>query len=142
MATLSEIKDALDRTVETRIPKIKGYADVTDVVQLPAMVVMPARNTADFTGAMGRGMDVWNLDLYILVARGEITVAQNQLDQFITGSGDLSIRQVIFQNSDLGLPDNTIAVATGVMEYGGKFQSARIDHVGAIMRVVVRTPGK
>lgn len=142
MATLSEIKDALDRTVENRIPGIKGYGDVTDVVQLPAMVVMPARDTADFTGAMGRGMDTWNFDLYLLVARGEVTVAQNLLDQYISGSGDKSIREVIWKNADLGLSDGTDAMVTRVMEYGGKFQTARIEHVGAIVRVVVRTPGK
>jgi hypothetical protein len=80
MATLSEVKDALDRTVENRIPGIKGYADITDVTQVPAMVVMPARDTADFTGAMGRGLVTWRFDLYVRVARGEVTRAQNKLD--------------------------------------------------------------
>jgi hypothetical protein len=142
MATLGEIKDGLDRTVEQRIPAIKGYADITDVVQVPAMVVMPARDTADFTGAMGMGLVTWRFDLYILVARGEVTTAQNKLDQFISPSGDLSIPQAIYNHGDLGLDDGTDAFVEGVREYGGKFQTARIDHVGAILRVVVRTPGK
>jgi hypothetical protein len=142
MASLSEIKDGLDHTVENRIPEIKGYGDVTDVVQLPAMVVMPARDTGDFTGAMGRGMNVWKFDLYVLVARGEVTVAQNKLDQFLDTSGPLSIPEAIWKGADLGLSDGTDAMAVGVAEYGGKFQTARIEHVGAIIKVVVRTPGR
>lgn len=142
MATLSDIKDGLDRTVEQRIPSIKGYADITDVVQAPAMVVMPARDTADFTGAMGRGMVTWRFDLYVLVGRGEVTSAQNKLDQYISPSGDQSIPQALFDHPGLGLDDGTDAFVEGVREYGGKFQTARIDHVGAILRVVVRTPGK
>jgi len=142
MATLGEIKDGLDHTVERRIPSIKGYGDITDVVQVPAMVVMPARDTADFTGAMGRGMVTWRFDLYVLVARGEVTSAQNKLDQYISPSGDMSIPQALYLNPDLGLSDGTDAFVEGVREYGGKFQTARIDHVGAILRVVVRTPGK
>jgi alkyl sulfatase BDS1-like metallo-beta-lactamase superfamily hydrolase len=142
MATLSAIKDALDHTVENRIPGIKGYADITDVTQVPAMVVMPARDTADFTGAMGRGLVTWRFDLYILVARGEVTVAQNKLDLYINPSGPQSIPEILFLNADLGLSDGTDAFVEGVREYGGKFTTARIDHVGAILRVVVRTPGK
>lgn len=142
MATLGVIKDALDRTVENRLPEIKGYGDISDVVQAPAMVVMPARDTADFTGAMGRGLVTWRFDLYILVARGEVTVAQNKLDLYISPSGEKSIPEVLFHNADLGLTDGTDAFVEGVREYGGKFTTARIEHVGAILRVIVRSPGK
>lgn len=141
MSTLTQMREAIDNTVQNRIDGLRGFNDVTDVTQLPAMVVMPARNTADFTGAMGRGMDVWNFDLYVLVARGEVTVAQNALDQYISGSGDRSIRRVIFENPDLGLSD-CVATVMGVAEYGGRFQTARIEHVGAIVRLMVRTSGK
>jgi hypothetical protein len=84
----------------------------------------------------------WRFDLYVLVARGEVTVAQNKLDLYINPSGDQSIPEVLFRNADLGLSDGTDAFVEGVREYGGKFTTARIDHVGAILRVVVRTPGK
>lgn len=142
MATLGQIKDGIDHTVENRIPGIKGYGDISDVVQAPAMVVMPARDTADFTGAMGRGLVTWRFDIYILVPRGEVTSAQNKLDQYISPSGPLSIPEVLFHNADLGLNDGTDAFAEGVREYGGKFTTARIEHVGAILRVIVRSPGK
>lgn len=142
MPTLSEIRVAIDNTVQNRIPTMRGFNDVTDVAQLPAMVVMPARDTADFNGAMGRGLDTWRFDLYILVQRGEASVAQNSLDQYVSGSGPRSIRQCFYENHDLGLGDEVDAHVEGVREYGGKFQTARIDHVGAIVRLTVRTSGK
>lgn len=142
MPTLGEIRRGIDNTVQNRIPAIRGFNDVTDVVQVPAMVVMPARDTADFTGAMGRGLDTWRFDLYILVARSESSVAQGALDQYCSGSGPRSIRQVIYENPDLGLGDDVDAQVEGIREYGGKFQTARVDHVGAIVRLTVRTSGK
>jgi hypothetical protein len=103
---------------------------------------MPARETANFDGAMGRGMDTWRFDLFVLVQRGEFSVAQKQLDEYLSGSGDKSIRQVFFNNADLGLGDGTDANVDGVRDYGGKFETARMQHVGAIVRLTVRTPGK
>lgn len=142
MATLTEIRRAIDNTVQHNIDGLRGFNDVQDVVQVPAMVVMPARDTADFNGAMGRGMDTWRFDLYLLVQRGEAGAAQAKLDAYVDGSGPRSVREVIFKNPDLGLSDGTDAQVEGVREYGGKFQTARIDHVGAIVRLTVRTPGR
>jgi hypothetical protein len=147
MPTLTQIRRAIDNTVQNRIPTVgdipglRGFNEVIDVVQLPAMVVMPARDTADFTGAMGRGMDTWRFDLYILVQRGESTVAQAALDQYVSGAGPRSLRQIFFEDNTLGgVVDD--ASCEGVREYGGKFSTARIDHVGAIVRLIVRTSGK
>jgi len=142
MPTLGEIRRAIDNTVQTSIPGLRGFNDVADVVQVPAMVVMPARDTADFSGAFGRGMDTWNFDLYVLVARTEASVAQGALDQYISGSGARSLRRVFYENPDLGLAGVDDAHCSGVREYGGKFQTARIEHVGAIVRLTVRTSGK
>lgn len=142
MPTLSQIRQAIDNTVQNHIPGLRGFNDVVDVIQVPAVVVMPARDTADFNGAMGRGMDTWRFDLYVLVQRGEAGAAQAQLDAYVSGSGARSIREVIYHNPDLGLGDETDAHVEGVREYGGKFQTARVDHVGAIVRLTVRTTGK
>lgn len=141
MPTLTEIRIAIDRTVEHKIPSIRGFAQVSDVTQVPAMVVMPARDAADFTGAMGRGLDTWRFDLYVLVQAGEITVAQGALDQYLSGSGDRSLRQCFYEDNTLGGVVDDASCET-VREYGGKFQTARVDHVGAIVRLIVRTSGK
>lgn len=142
MPTLGEIRQAIDNTVQQNIPGLRGFNDVPAVTQVPAMVVMPARDTADFSKTFGRGLDVWRFDLYILVAATESSVAQRALDQYVSGYGDRSLRQVFWNNPNIGLGDETDVHCEGVREYGGKFQTARVDHVGAIVRVVVRTPGK
>ena len=147
MPTLTEIRAAIDNTVQNAIPTVgaksglRGYNQVTDVTQLPAMVVMPSRDTADFTGAMGRGLDTWRFDLYLLVQRGDVQVAQAALDEYVSGSGSRSLRQIFYEDSTLGgVVDD--AFCEGIREYGGKFQTARIDHVGAIVRLTVRASGK
>lgn len=142
MATLTELRTAIDNTVQQRIPGLRGFESVADVVQVPAMVVMPARDTADFTKAMGRGMDVWRFDLFVLVQRGDNRAAQQALDHYVSGHGERSIREVFWDNPDLGLGDDTDAFVEGIREYGGKFQTARVDHIGAIVRLTVRTSGK
>lgn len=141
MASLSEIRDGIQTVLLAAIPDVSVYAQVPDVTQLPAVVVMPARDSADFSGAMNRGLDIWSFDLYVLVALGEATVSQQALDQYVTGSGPRSLRQVFWDHDGLGLTDGTTAFAAGVREYGGKFQTARIDHVGAVVRLTVRTTG-
>jgi hypothetical protein len=141
MPTLGEIRQAIDDTVQTSIPGLRGFNDVADVIQVPAMVVMPARDTADFNVSFGNDAN-WNFDLYVLVARTESSVAQGALDQYLSPTGDRSLRQVFRQNPNLGLDGVDDAHCSGVREYGGKFQTARIDHVGAIVRLMVRTSGK
>jgi hypothetical protein len=141
MPTLGAIRAAIDNTVQLSISGLRGFNDVADVIQVPAMVVMPARDTADFNMSFGRGA-VWNFDLYILVARTEASVAQGALDQYISETGPRSLRRVFYENPDLGLAGVDDAHCSGVREYGGKFQTARVDHVGAIVRLTVRTSGK
>lgn len=142
MPTLSEIRAAIDNTLQNNIDGLRGYNDVASVIQVPAVVVTPARDTADFNGAMGRGLDIWRFDLYVLVQLGEPSAAQAALDKYLSGSGDRSIRKVIYEHADLGLGDETDAHVEGIRDYGGKFQTSRVDHIGAIVRVTVRTSGK
>lgn len=143
MASLTEIRAALKATLKGAISELNIYAEVSDVTQAPAVVVMPAAPSlsglaCNFNGAFGRGMDEWTLDLYVLVARTDGALAQQKLDQYVTGKGAKSIRQVLFQNSAIGLTDTDVHVE-GVRDYGGMFQSAGIPHVGAVLRVTVRT---
>lgn len=142
MPTLTEIRKAIDNTVQRAIPGLRGFNDVPSVAQVPAMVVMPARDTADFNRTMGRGLDTWRFDLFVLVPATESSVAQGALDQYVSGYGERSIRQVFWNDPTMGLGDDTDAHVEGIREYGGKFQTARVDHVGAIVRLIVRTPGK
>ncbi|QES45265.1 hypothetical protein DEJ49_33545 [Streptomyces venezuelae] len=144
MASLAEIRAALKTTLKAAIPDLSVYTEVPSVNQVPAAVPMPAPRpdgmTCDFDGAFGGGLDTWTLDLFILVGYGDPALAQKALDQFVTGTGSKSIRRIIFETPDLGLADGTDAHAEGIREYGGHFASAGIPHVGAVVRLTVRTP--
>lgn len=143
MPTLTELRQAIDNTVQNNIPGLRGFKTVPAVSQLPAMVVTPARDTADFNGAMGRGMDTWRFDLYVLVQLGEAATAQDSLDHYLDGGLDpRSIRKVIYEHPDLGLGGDVDAHCEGIRDYGGRFQDAGVKHLGAIVRVTVRTSGK
>lgn len=144
MASLAEIRTALRTTLRAAIPGLNVYAEVPDVNQVPAVVVMPAAASVsglacDFNGAFGRGLDTWHIDLYVLVARVEVVLAQKALDDYVTGTGPKSIRRIIYDSPDLGLSDGTDAHAEGILMYGGEFQTAKIPHVGAVVRLTVRT---
>lgn len=144
MASLAEIRTALKETLRTAIPGLNVYAEVPDVTQLPAVVVLPAATTAtglacDFNGAFGRGLDTWHLDVYVLVARSESVLAQQALDQYVTGTGPKSVRRIVYESPTLGLADGTDAHVEGIRLYGGEFMTANIQHVGAVVRLTVRT---
>lgn len=144
MASLAEIRTALRATLKAAIPVLNVYAQVPDVSQLPAVVVLPAPPSSsgfvcEFNGAFGRGLDTWHLDLYVLVGRAEAALAQQALDQYVTGTGSKSIRRIFYENPDLGLGDGTDAHVEGIREYGGEFSTAQIPNVGAVVRLTVRT---
>jgi hypothetical protein len=139
MSSLSEVRQALANVIFSGLAQeISTYPLVPDVAQTPAMVVLPSK--CDFAKAFQRGLDEWEFDVFLLTSRTETTNGQDLLDEFCTGAGPNSIRQIIYENPTLGLSD-TDAYVMGVQDYGGHFEAARIPHVGAILRVCVRTDG-
>lgn len=146
MATLDEIEAAISKTILGNTPDdaVFAYEDVPDVSQSPAIVPMPApRDSADFTGAFGRGMTTWNIDVIIMVEKGSYSEgAQKKLSQLIDPANPDSIPRALNTDPTLGLTDGTDCQVEGIRLYGGKFENAQIDHVGAVMKVTVRTPGR
>jgi hypothetical protein len=131
-SSLSEIRDAIKSTI-TQVG-LNVYETVSDVQNSPAVVVLPAE--IDFTKAMARGGDEYKFDLCVLVARTETRLAQEKLDQYITGKGPLSIREFLFVNSSLGLPD-VDCIVERMRGYGGSFDTAGTNFVGAVLRLCV-----
>lgn len=138
MATLSAIRQAIETTILNNLD-IQVYSNVPDVATVPAVVVMPRQ--ADFTVTMGRGFDTWFIDLYVLTSRSVIGEGQSALDAYVNGSGTTSIRQVIFNNRDLGLVGEVDAHISGMSRYGGNFDVAQVQHIGAVLELVVQTRG-
>lgn len=139
MATLAALRDAVKTTITSNITGVEVYDTVPDVVETPAIAVLPAEG--NFHSAMARGTDRWEFDLYVLCQRAVIDEGQDSLDAYVSGAGSSSIREVIWNNKALGLSDGTDAHVSGMGEYGAQFETAGIPHVGAVLRLVVLTPG-
>ncbi|WP_146132526.1 hypothetical protein [Streptomyces solincola] len=140
MASLSEIRKALATVIRQNVTvELQDYSEVPDVLRLPAIVVKPS--TGDFTGAFQRGLDTWEFEVYVLVARQNSQTQQELLDEFLTGAGPNSIRRVVYENPTLGRSDVIDAMVKRMRGYGGTFQAAQVQHTGAILTVTVHTDG-
>lgn len=138
MASLTSIRGGIKATLDGNIASLHAYDKVPERPNLPAVVPVPVE--ADFDVAMGRGTDTWFFDLFVLTSHADAELGQDSLDSFVTGAGATSIRQVIFQNKTLGL-SNVDAHVSGMRNYGATFEAVGVDHVGAVLRLVVHTKG-
>ena len=138
MAGLGVIRDAIKDVIETNIEGLRCYAFVPESIELPAVVITPT--SAHFDTAFGRGTDTWQFDLSVAVSWNDSSVSQDQLDGFVTGAGVSSVREVIFLNRTLGRTDCDAHVAE-LLQYGTGFSFASINHIGAVLRLIVHTRG-
>lgn len=138
MATLAAIRDGIKDTLMQNIAGLHVYDTVPDDHAVPCVLVVP--QSADFHVSMARGSDTWEFDLVVIVSRVDVRAGQDQLDAFVSGSGAKSVRQVIFQNSTLGL-ENTDSTVKSMKGYGGNYDTAGNNYVGAVLRLVVTTSG-
>lgn len=138
MATIAAIRTATKTTISAAVSSLIGYDQVADVVNTPAFVVMP--DSSDFNMAMGRGTDTHTFKIYVLVSPREASLAQTELDKYVTGGGADSIRAAIFTTPGLGLA-NTHAHISGMSGYGGSYSVNEITYVGAVLTMTVHTSG-
>jgi hypothetical protein len=89
---------------------------------------------------MQRGTDQYDFDLLVAVQRADSRTGQDKLDAFVTGQGSSSIRQIIYNNSTLGLA-NTSAHVTSMSNYGADVSLNGIDAIGANLSIEVFTKG-
>lgn len=140
MSSVAAIRAAIATTILAGVADpLFVYDTVPDLSQLPAVIVEPA--TADYVTTIGAGMDEWNFNVFVMCSRAVPGIGQNQLDDYVAGWGPNSIRRIVFQTPDLGLGDSD-ATVTGMKGYGGSWEIAKVEHVGAILRVRVYTDPK
>jgi hypothetical protein len=132
VSSLTEIRDALKKTISQS--GLHVYETVPDVTNSPAAVILP--DVANYNNAMAMGGDEYHFDVAILVSAHNIRDAQRQLDAFVTGQGEKSVREFLFRNSNLGLSDVDSHVK-GFRGYGGSFKTAMTNSVGAVLKVCV-----
>lgn len=82
--------------------------------------------------------DEWDLNLFVLVSRSDPASGQSTLDKLVGGDDTESIRRIVFAHHELGL-EGVDAEVYSMKGYGGKFDWYGAAHVGAILKVRVRT---
>lgn len=133
-STLPEIRDGIKKTLA--MIELNVYDTIPSVTNVPAVVVVPWRT--EYGTAMAMGGDKYEFNLGVLVQSVDPREAQEQLDAYINGKGEKSIREHIFHNCTLGLPD-VDANCEGLLKdsYGGNYESAGNKYLGALLRLCV-----
>jgi hypothetical protein len=96
--------------LKTRLATITGlrvWDVIPDQVTPPGAVVGQLDFTFDIDNA--RGLDIANVDVYVIVQRFDARSSQNQLDDYL-GSGAKSIKTAIEADRTLGGAVNTLRV--------------------------------
>lgn len=141
MATLNAICKALSKTITNHVEAsgitVYAYEDLSEMSLYPAVLVEPEKS--DFSLSFGGTTDQYIMRLFVLSSVGAgASAGQKILKQLLTGWGPYSIRRIIHEHSDLGLPGTT-ATPMGWNAFGGSFASGTVPAIGAIMQVKVLT---
>jgi len=138
MATMAQIRDGLKTTV-SNISDLRCYDVIPDnAINFPVALFIPTN--IEFDLAMQRGTDLYTFDMIVAVQRTDARTAQDKLDEFVSGSGSKSIRQIIYNNKTLGLAD-TDARVVNMTNYSADFNLNGIDGIGANFEIEVYTKG-
>lgn len=150
MASVQEMRNALVSAITSEIPELFSYPSIDAVVQVPCIIVSVLK--ADYavsvqrgfqTAVMSMGLDglqEWTFELYVLVNVQDMQTSYSELDQYVGGTGDKSIRQAIFNNDTLGGVVEDCMVLT-MDQYGGQYALTKIPHTGARLTIKVLTSG-
>ena len=117
----SEVRNGLKDNLES-IPGLRVYELIPSPAIAPAAVVGQLDFTFDINNA--RGLDQANLDVIILVQRLAQKSAQTDLDKYLQGSGDYSIKAAIESDLTLGGACSTLRVTSA---QAGSYTSGDID---------------
>ena len=118
-ATITEAAEGLREQLATIIG-LRTYEYLADSFQPPAAMVNI--DNVDYHQAFRGGDSVYTFTITLFVARAEERTAQRKLEDFLSYSGDRSVRQAI--EADMTLGDR---VQTCVVERGGNIQPITIQ---------------
>lgn len=138
MATLQEILSALRVTLET-IPELNVYSNPASKPEFPCVNIHLV--SIDFTVTQGKGSDLFEFDLEVLVS-GNHDDKQAELNELVSGFtvNRQSIRETLWDNRKLGLAD-TDASLIQLLDYGRRLVSEGVEGFGAILRVKIVSSG-
>ena len=127
----SQVRNGLKANLEV-IQGMRVYELIPAVPVAPAAIVGQLDFTFDLNNA--RGLDQANLDVVVLVQRFTERTAQNDLDKYLAGSGDFSIKAAIESDLTLGGACSTLRVTSAE---AGNYSSGDIEFLSYRYRITV-----
>jgi hypothetical protein len=124
---LTVIRAALAATIDT-IPGLRAYANRSDQVDPPAVIVLPIQGTFIRYGVATDGSAEFSLRAVLVTAKSDSTSGQAAMDPFLDVSGASSIYANLQANSTLGgvVQYAALMEATGY----GPLTVGAIDYLG------------
>jgi len=127
----SQVREGLKANLEA-IKGMRVYDLIPSVPVAPAAVVGQLDFTFDLNNA--RGLDQANLDVVVLVQRFTERTGQNDLDKYLAGSGDYSIKAAIESDRTLGGACDTLRVTSAE---AGTYASGDVEFLSYRYRLTV-----
>jgi hypothetical protein len=139
MASVSAIRDGLADRLGT-IPGLRVSDTVPGQVSTPAVIIKPGARGRDaivFDQTFGRGSDALTFSVMVLVSTASDRTAQDALDAYLAGEGEMSVKEAIEEEDTLG-QIVSFAHVTGVREYG-LVEYGGVHYLGADFTIEVTT---
>ncbi len=132
----SEVREGLKANLK-EISDLRIYDIMPDVVVPPCAIIGQLDFTYDLNNA--RGLDQVNVDVFVIVQRFSERSGMQNLDKFLAGSGNYSIKQAIESDRTLGGACNTLRVTSAE---SGTYISGDVEFLSYRYRVTVWGQGE
>ena len=132
----SEIREGLKNNLKD-IDGLRVFDFMPDVITPPCAIIGQLDFTYDLNNA--RGLDQANVDVFVIVQRFAERNAIVNLDKYLAGSGDYSIKAAIESDQTLGGACNTLRVTSAE---SGTYTSGDTDFLSYRYRVTIWGQGE
>lgn len=132
----SDVREGLKNNLKN-IDDLRIYDIMPDVVVPPSAIIGQLDFTFDLNNS--RGLDQANVDVYVIVQRFSERSGMQNLDKFLSGSGNYSIKQAIESDRTLGGACNTLRVTSAE---SGTYTSGDVDYLSYRYRVTIWGQGE
>lgn len=132
----SDVREGLKNNLKN-IDDLRIYDIMPDVVVPPSAVIGQLDFTFDLNNS--RGLDQANVDVYVIVQRFSERSGMQNLDKYLSGSGNYSIKQAIESDRTLGGACNTLRVTSAE---SGTYTSGDVDYLSYRYRVTIWGQGE
>lgn len=99
MASISDIRSGIATNLAT-ISGLRTSATIPDQPVPPVAIVI--LSTVEYNKAMARGLNLYNFIVQVIVGRADERTAQNNLDAYVSPTGNSSVKLAVESDRTLG----------------------------------------